>query len=83
MGVGWSLWPPKVYSDCFWCWNLAEYHHSARITHPLATHFLAGTGDDFLNKQLQPEVFQEAAGDKLALELRMQEGYDHSYYTIA
>ncbi len=43
-----------------------------------------GTADQFLEVQLKPEVFQ-AAADKAgqALTLRMQDGYDHSYYFIA
>ena len=43
-----------------------------------------GTGDSFLETQLMPEVFVaacEAAGQPLTL--RMQEGYDHSYFFIA
>ena len=43
-----------------------------------------GSADDFLESQLKPELFQkacEAAGTKLTL--RIQEGYDHSYYFIA
>ncbi len=42
-----------------------------------------GTADQFLAEQLRPELFQracETAGQ--ALELRMQDGYDHSYYFI-
>jgi S-formylglutathione hydrolase len=42
-----------------------------------------GTADQFLAEQLRPELFQracDAAGQ--SLELRMQEGYDHSYYFI-
>ena len=42
-----------------------------------------GTADQFLTEQLRPELFQQAcesAGQ--ALELRMQDGYDHSYYFI-
>lgn len=40
-----------------------------------------GTGDQFLEEQLKPELLVEAA-KKVAypLELRMQEGYDHSYF---
>lgn len=35
-------------------------------------------------KQLQPEALEEAnAGGALALQLRMQDGYDHSYYFVA
>ncbi len=33
--------------------------------------------------QLHPWAFEEAAKGKLALQNRMQEGYDHSYFTIA
>jgi S-formylglutathione hydrolase len=43
-----------------------------------------GDRDQFLSVQLKPEVFQVAAlatGHRLAL--RMQPGYDHSYYFIA
>jgi len=43
-----------------------------------------GSADDFLESQLKPELFQkacEATGAKLTL--RIQEGYDHSYYFIA
>lgn len=43
-----------------------------------------GTADNFLKEQLKPEIFAEAAskaGQKTIL--RMQEGYDHSYYFIA
>jgi S-formylglutathione hydrolase len=43
-----------------------------------------GTADQFLEKQLMPQVFQSACSQVgQALELRMQEGYDHSYYFIA
>jgi S-formylglutathione hydrolase len=43
-----------------------------------------GTEDPFLERQLQPALLQaacERAG--VELELRMQRGYDHSYYFIA
>jgi S-formylglutathione hydrolase len=43
-----------------------------------------GTADCFLESQLQPERFQAAcAAVGHPLELRMQEGYDHSYYFIS
>jgi S-formylglutathione hydrolase len=43
-----------------------------------------GTADCFLEEQLQPEIFQKAC-DNVGhpLKLRMQDGYDHSYYFIA
>jgi S-formylglutathione hydrolase len=43
-----------------------------------------GTADNFLEEQLRPEIFADAcakAGQKL--DLRMQPGYDHSYFFIA
>ncbi len=43
-----------------------------------------GTRDNFLEEQLKPELLTaacETAG--IALTLRMQEGYDHSYYFIS
>lgn len=43
-----------------------------------------GTGDQFLTNQLKPELLK-AACDKagLPLSLRMQDGYDHSYFFMA
>ncbi|MBO6947866.1 MAG: S-formylglutathione hydrolase [Rhodospirillales bacterium] len=43
-----------------------------------------GTADNFLEEQLRPELFADACakvGQKL--DLRMQPGYDHSYFFIA
>jgi len=43
-----------------------------------------GSADDFLEAQLRPQLFAAAAqqsGQKLTL--RMQDGYDHSYYFIS
>ncbi|MEP7098517.1 MAG: S-formylglutathione hydrolase [Dokdonella sp.] len=43
-----------------------------------------GSGDKFLQTQLQPERFERACRDAgQALSLRMQAGYDHSYYFIS
>ena len=43
-----------------------------------------GTKDDFLEEQLKPHLFQEACDAvNYPITLRMQEGYDHSYYFIA
>ena len=43
-----------------------------------------GTSDDFLVEQLKPEVLEAAAkASGYPLELRLQDGYDHSYYFIA
>lgn len=43
-----------------------------------------GTGDQFLAEQLQPELLIEACDNaNYPLTLRMQEGYDHSYFFMA
>lgn len=43
-----------------------------------------GTRDQFLETQLKPELLKEACGRaRVPLELRLQEGYDHSYFFIA
>jgi len=43
-----------------------------------------GTDDEFLDKHLKPENFKKACEKaEQKLELRMQEGYDHSYYFIS
>lgn len=43
-----------------------------------------GTADKFYaQKQLLPEYFAKAADGKGKVNLRMQEGYDHSYYFVA
>ncbi|KAI7842211.1 hypothetical protein COHA_004124 [Chlorella ohadii] len=42
-----------------------------------------GLDDEFLKTQLHPWAFEEAAKGKLQLTSRMNEGYDHSYFTIA
>ncbi len=43
-----------------------------------------GSNDNFLNEQLKPQDLVKVAKDKgYPLELRMQPGYDHSYYFIA
>ena len=43
-----------------------------------------GIADGFLQEQLQPDRFAEAcSAGGLELLLRVQPGYDHSYYFIA
>ncbi|HET7480121.1 MAG TPA: S-formylglutathione hydrolase [Rubrobacteraceae bacterium] len=43
-----------------------------------------GTGDQFLEEQLYPEVFENACADAgQPLTLRRHEGYDHGYYFIS
>jgi S-formylglutathione hydrolase len=43
-----------------------------------------GTGDNFLEGQLKPELLQEACDNAdYPVEIRMQDGYDHSYFFMA
>jgi len=43
-----------------------------------------GTKDQFLDNQLKPELLKAACAERsIPLEIRMQEGYDHSYFFIA
>ena len=43
-----------------------------------------GTGDDFLEEQLKPELLRDACSEaSIPLTLRMQPDYDHSYYFMA
>ncbi|MEP1229431.1 MAG: S-formylglutathione hydrolase [Litorimonas sp.] len=43
-----------------------------------------GTADDFLEGQLKPHLFEQACAKAgQAVTIRMQEGYDHSYYFIS
>lgn len=56
------------------------------LTHPFQGTILIdqGTADGFLEKQLMPELFEQAcARVGQALNLRRQAHYDHSYYFIA
>jgi S-formylglutathione hydrolase len=43
-----------------------------------------GTADTFLEKELRPELLERACADAgIELKLRLQPGYDHSYYFIS
>ena len=43
-----------------------------------------GTADSFLDSQLKPQLLEQACAEAgIALTLRRQHGYDHSYYFIA
>jgi S-formylglutathione hydrolase len=43
-----------------------------------------GTKDPFLDDQLKPDLLRQACVENdITLELRMQEGYDHSYFFVA
>ncbi len=42
------------------------------------------TADNFLDKQLKPHLFADACKEAdQAVDIRMREGYDHSYYLMA
>ncbi len=56
----------------------------AKAQHMIPALVDQGGSDDFLAKQLMPEYLREAAkASRYPLELRLQAGYDHSYYFIA
>ena len=43
-----------------------------------------GTKDPFLDEQLKPDLLKQVCGERnIPLDLRMQKGYDHSYFFIA
>jgi len=43
-----------------------------------------GTADNFLDEQLKPQLFADACKEAgQAVDIRMREGYDHSYYLMA
>ena len=63
-------------------WDACEL--LAQATEKLSTLVDQGTADSFLTTQLKPEALVKAAEQVgYPLKLRLQEGYDHSYYFIA
>jgi S-formylglutathione hydrolase len=43
-----------------------------------------GSDDPFLGQQLRPDLLEKACADAgIALKLRRQDGYDHSYYFVS
>ena len=63
-------------------WDTVELVRQAREQLPLLVD--QGDADEFLQGQLKPEMLQAAAAEAgHPLTLRMQPGYDHSYYFIA
>lgn len=66
----------------------AEYDATALVskghTHPGKILIDQGDADNFLDEQLQPNLFADACATVgQACEIRMQPGYDHSYFFIA
>jgi S-formylglutathione hydrolase len=83
-------WGQKAFSaylgadlDIWRTYDASELVKQARFDRPILID--QGTADSFYTqKQLLPEVFTEACQQvNQPLTLRMQEGYDHSYFTIA
>ncbi|RYG64236.1 S-formylglutathione hydrolase, partial [bacterium] len=63
-------------------WDATELAASAKEQLPLLID--QGDADEFLEKQLRPELLERAAREAgHPLTLRMQPGHDHSYYFIA
>ncbi|WP_395339336.1 S-formylglutathione hydrolase [Ningiella sp. W23] len=61
---------------------LLSQHDTHSFTRPIMVD--QGTDDTFLTEQLHPQALTDAASKSgVNLSLRMQEGYDHSYYFIA
>ncbi len=73
-------------------WLEHDSSHLLSVTKvaPGSLHILvdAGTGDDFYKKgQIEPKVLEQAAvtskREKGEVEVRMQDGFDHSYYFVS
>ncbi|BBQ83110.1 TPA: S-formylglutathione hydrolase [Kluyvera ascorbata] len=65
-------------------WDSTELLLASQVEHAIPMLIDQGDNDQFLADQLQPAVFAEAARQKdWPLTLRIQPGYDHSYYFIA
>lgn len=68
--------------DAWKAYDATELVMSTR--HPAPILIDQGTADPFLDEQLRPDLFAAACNASgQALTLRMQDGYDHSYYFIA
>ncbi len=65
-------------------WDSCALMQTSQAGDAIATLIDQGDADQFLGTQLQPAVLAEAARQKQwPLSLRIQPGYDHSYYFIA
>ncbi|MBE9179083.1 S-formylglutathione hydrolase [Oculatella sp. LEGE 06141] len=63
-------------------YDASELVKLRKLPHPILID--QGTADSFLEKQLLPGVFKQACEQTgQLLTLRMQQGYDHSYYFIS
>ena len=55
-----------------------------KAAHPARIRIDQGRADEFLERELRPELFESAAKEAgQALELKIHDGYDHSYYFVA
>jgi S-formylglutathione hydrolase len=70
-------------AQSWWEWDASELVR--KLSEPLPPLLVdQGTKDKFLKDQLHPELLQEACtAAKQPLNLRMQEGYDHSYHFVS
>ncbi|MDO6694769.1 S-formylglutathione hydrolase [Aliiglaciecola sp. 3_MG-2023] len=82
-------WGQKAFSAYLGKDKTTWQNHDASELMKQATHFVPakvdqGGADDFLLEQLKPETLEAAAKMRdYTLELKIHEGYDHSYYFIA
>src|SRR5690606_32309494 len=73
LGDNQSLWP--AYDSC----ELLKTH---RPPGPLLVDI--GEADNFLTEQLKPELLKAVCAQRnIALDLRLQPGYDHSYFFVS
>jgi S-formylglutathione hydrolase len=66
-------------------WNNYDSHELLKkTTAPISLLVDQGDADQFLEKELNFELFQQTVAEQnLSARLRLQKGYDHSYYFIA
>lgn len=65
-------------------WDSCALMYASNAQDAIPTLIDQGDNDQFLADQLQPAVLAEAARQKAwPMTLRIQPGYDHSYYFIA
>jgi len=66
-------------------WNMYDSCELIQLSkHRLPILIDQGTEDEFLNEYLKPELFQNVCSEiNYPINLRFQEGYDHSYYFVS
>jgi len=66
-------------------WNMYDSCELIQLSqHRLPILIDQGTEDEFLNEYLKPELFQNICSEiNYPINLRFQEGYDHSYYFVS